>query len=57
MEFLLAERPPMLDVENGALCLSDGDRRWDPPGFERQIAFVRRFAELWPRHLIKDLEN
>jgi len=57
MEFLLGERPPMLDIEGGALCLSDGERRWDPPAFERQLAFVRRFAELWPRHLVKDLES
>jgi len=57
MEFLLAETPPMLDIEDGALCLSDGDRRWDPPTFERQLAFVRNFAELWPRHLVKDLET
>ena len=57
MEFLLAERPPMLDIEHGALCLADGDRRWEPPEFGRQLDFVRRFADLWPRHLVKDLEN
>lgn len=56
MEFLLAEQPPMLDIENGALCLSDGQRRWDPAAFRRHAEFVRRFAELWPRHLVKDLE-
>ncbi|HEX5053513.1 MAG TPA: hypothetical protein VFZ65_17170 [Planctomycetota bacterium] len=55
MEFLLAEQPPMLDIEDGALCLSDGQRRWDPAGFRRQIAFLRRFCDLWPRHLVKDL--
>lgn len=57
MEFLLAERPPMLDLEGGALCLSDGQRRWDPAGYRGQLAFLRRFCELWPRHLVKDLET
>ncbi len=56
MEFLLAARPPMLDIENGALCLSDGARRWDPAGFRRQLGFVREFCGLWPRHLVKDME-
>lgn len=57
MEFLLAERPPMLVIDGGALCLGDGERLWIPRAFERQLAFVRRFAELWPRHLVKDLET
>lgn len=57
MEFLLAESPPMLDIEDGALCLSDGQRRWEPQRFRDEIAFVRRFCELWPRHLVKDLDN
>jgi hypothetical protein len=55
MEFLLAEGPPMLDIENGALCLSDGSKRWTPEQFDQRLAFVRRFCELWPRHLVKDL--
>jgi hypothetical protein len=57
MEFLLAETPPMLDLEGGALCISDGQRRWDPAGYRAHVGFVRRFCELWPRHLVKDLEN
>jgi hypothetical protein len=56
MEFLLAQNPPMLDIEAGALCLSDGHRRWDPARFRDQIAFLRKFCELWPRHLVKDLQ-
>ena len=57
MEFLLSERPPMLDIEAGALCLSDGSKCWEPERFHREIAFVRQFCELWPRHLIKDLNK
>lgn len=55
MEKLLATQPPMIDIEAGAMCYSDGQRRWSPEQFERQLAFVREFAELWPRHLLQDL--
>jgi hypothetical protein len=57
MEFLLAEDPLVIDIEGGALCISDGRNRWEPDDYRRQIDFVRRFSELWPRHLVKDLEN
>jgi len=57
MEFLLRERPPMLDLEHGALCVSDGARRWDFAAFEAHLGFVRRFCENWPRHLLVDLEK
>lgn len=55
MEFLLAHRPPMLDLEGGALCVSDGATRWAPETFREQIDFLRKFCELWPRHLLSDL--
>ena len=57
MEFLLAEQPPMLELERGALCLADGSRRWSPDEFRQQLAFLRRFADLWPRHLTRELET
>jgi hypothetical protein len=57
MEFLLAERPPMIDIESGALCVTDGSHRWTPAQYEQKIAFVRRFCELWPRHLLQDLQH
>lgn len=56
MEMLLAERPPMIDIEAGAICLGGGERRWDPPQFEGMIGLLRRFCALWPRHLVADLE-
>ncbi len=55
MEFLLAHRPPMIDVENGALCLSDGEALWTPGQFGAQLDFLREFAGHWPRHLLQDL--
>lgn len=57
MEFLLAERPPMIDIEGGALCIADGTRRWTPAQYDQKIEFVRRFCALWPRHLLQGLEN
>ncbi|HEB53001.1 MAG TPA: hypothetical protein ENI87_07100 [bacterium] len=57
MEFLLHEQPPMIDIEDGAMCVSDGRGRWEPDRFRAEIAFVQRFCEQWPRHLVKDLEN
>lgn len=57
IEFLLQTDPLMLEIEDGALCVSDGQRRWDAAAFRRQIGFVRQFCELWPRHLVKDLDT
>ena len=57
MELLLAARPPMIDVEAGALCLSGGSRRWEPERFEAMLAFVQQFCERWPRHLVKELDS
>ena len=57
MEFLLAAQPPMIDVEHGAICISGGRRRWPPEGFEQKIEFLRQFCELWPRHLLRELET
>ena len=57
MEFLLAVRPPMLEIEHGALCVADGARRWQPAQFGAQMDFVTRFCELWPRHLVKELDG
>ena len=57
MEFLLQNSPPMIDIEDGALCLSGGRRRWEPDRFEGAIDLVRRFCELWPRHLVKEFDS
>ena len=57
IEFLLAHEPPLLEVEDGALCISDGERRWDADELRRHAAFVQRFCELWPRHLVEELQG
>ncbi len=47
----------MLDIEGGALCLSDGSRRWSPEDYAARLDFVRDFCDNWPRHLLKDLDS
>lgn len=55
MEFLLQHLDSAIDLEGGAICLSDGSCRWEPGSFGKQIELVRKFSELWPRHLTNDL--
>ena len=55
MEFLLAKRPPAIDVERGRCCLSDGSSRWDPAGLKARIRFLKEFFDLWPDHVTADL--
>ncbi len=57
MEFLLATRPPGLDMERGRILLTDGSRRWEPAQFERNIQWLQEYLERWPRHLIDQLES
>ena len=57
MEFLLAERPPMLAIDGGALCVTNGSSVWQPNTFRARMDFVRRFSELMPRHLLQDLKT
>jgi hypothetical protein len=39
------------------MCVTDGSRLWEPEDFRARLDFVRRFCELWPRHLLVDLAN
>ncbi len=55
MEFLLLRLDTGIDLEGGAICLSDGACRWEPNQFREQLQFLRGFCELWPRHLLVDL--
>ena len=57
MEFLLEHPTATIDIENGALCLSNGLERWTPDRFRSAIVFVHQFCERWPRHLVKEFES
>ncbi len=55
MEFLLEHDPACVDIEFGRLCLSDGQRRWEPEQFEKAVHWTRAFLERWPRHVVASL--
>lgn len=57
MEFLLATRGPMIDLEHGAFCLTDGTRRWSPDEFEGWLNWGSRFIDLWPDHVTATLAS
>ncbi len=57
MEFLLASKPPCIDLENGRCCLADGSRRWTPEQFKSFIQFMAQFIDLWPDHLTRQLDS
>jgi hypothetical protein len=57
MEFLLAGDPPTIDAEQGRCCLSDGSRTWTPEKFRATLAWVERFFELWPNHVVSQLQQ
>lgn len=56
MEFLLETQPPAIDLEHGCCCLSDGSRCWDASQFRRRLQWLERFFQLWPRHVVRELQ-
>lgn len=60
IEWLLGIAPPgvpTIDIERGAMCLTDGRRRWEPEGFRRTMAFAAQFLDRWPDHLTAQLDE
>ena len=59
MEFLLATRgnAPAIDLEHGMLCLAQGNRRWTPQQFRATLTFADTFLNLWPEHVVADLNS
>lgn len=57
MEFLLAGDPPTIDVERGRCCLSNGAKTWRPEQFRAMLAWVQKFFELWPGHVVCQLQD
>ncbi len=56
MDFLLDVRAPMIDIERGRCCLSNGSTRWRPDDFKSSIRFLREFFDRWPDHLTASLK-
>ncbi len=57
MEYLLGVSAPMVDIEQGRCCLSNGRTRWKPQDFRSSIRFLSEFFDLWPDHLTAQLES
>ncbi len=55
MEFMLRSSPQLVEYDKGWCLLSQGGRRWTPEAFETNLAWLGRFFEHWPEHLMKDL--
>jgi hypothetical protein len=55
MEFLMAGEGPVIDIEYGRCCISDGQERWEPEEFESALAWIRQFFDLWPEHVVDAL--
>src|SRR5688572_8857625 len=55
MEFLLATRPIMFEIDRFHLCMSNGRGRWSPEEFKARIVWVGAFLDRWPRHLVDRL--
>jgi hypothetical protein len=57
MDFLLASRPLLIDLEHGKLCLCSSKRTWEPGQFSRQLAWLGSFLSRWPDHLVARLSE
>jgi hypothetical protein len=57
MEFLMNVKAPLIDVEHGRCCLSNGRARWRPDDFKSSLRFLSEFVDLWPDHLTAQLES
>ena len=57
MELLLDSKPPLIDLEGGAVLFTDGQRRWSREEFTLTLNWVRQFFGLWPDHLLDTLDR
>lgn len=57
IEFLLAGDPPVVDIEFGRCCITDGTRRWEPEEIRRRLAWLYEFYGRWPAHLKRSLDE
>lgn len=57
MEFLLASDDRAIDIKRGRCCVADGSKRWEPERFRAELEWLRRFFDLWPDHLTRQLAD
>lgn len=57
MEFLMQTCPTAIDIERCRCSLSNGSNRWETQEFKAMLAWVDRFFDQWPDHVINQLEQ
>lgn len=57
MEFLMRSLPGAVELERGRFLITDGSTRWKPEQYPLMTAWADEFFRLWPRHIIKQLEE
>jgi hypothetical protein len=56
MDFLMAETSPVIDLEEGWMCLADAGI-WSPETFAERLDFAGRFLDHWPDHVVRGLDD
>lgn len=56
MEFLLKVEAPAIQIRDRDVLLTDGAGRWDTDAFRRKLWWAREFFELWPSHVVDQLQ-
>jgi hypothetical protein len=57
IEFLMQERPPMIDIEESKCCVTDGRQKWSPAEFRQWLDWAERFFAMWPPHVVATLRS
>ena len=57
MEWLMAKKVPMIDIEHGRCCVAEDKTRWEPLDFKRWLRRMNEFFDLWPDYLMSELDD
>ena len=57
MEWLMAKKVPVIDIEHGRCCVAEDATRWEPEEFKRWLRRMNEFFDLWPDYLTSQLDG
>ncbi|MCW5768289.1 MAG: hypothetical protein KIT19_06370 [Phycisphaeraceae bacterium] len=57
MEYLMKSLPGFVEIEHGRFLITDATTRWKPEHYPSMVNWAKGFFELWPRHVIRQLEE
>lgn len=57
MEFFMESSPSHVEVVRDVCLILEGKRKWDPEAFERAPGWFEAFIQLWPQHIVEQLET